>query len=65
MTNLDKQLEELIKERNDFEAENIALKVALKTIHDMCFVECDVEFDVKAAFELCVNTLRGDNELHT
>lgn len=40
-------------------AENEALKAALKTIHDMCFVECDKEFNVKAAFELCVKTLKG------
>jgi hypothetical protein len=32
MTNLDKQLEELIKERNDFEAENIALKAQVNCL---------------------------------
>ena len=34
MTNLDKQLEELISERNAFEAENIVLKAQVNALRD-------------------------------
>lgn len=34
MTNLDSQIEELIKERNAFEAENIALKAQVNELRD-------------------------------